>query len=147
MQLQRFDELTDILNTWRKRFVMIRVILCYFEIFISCQLSMWTVWKQESKCKTVSRKFRKTLQESRLPILKISQDDQENNFLNFLTSKNIFINLQYSKDVLGIFLKQIFLVYSGNITFWLLEFAKRSTFVVINSHTFNTKITFPLRTF
>ena len=41
----------------------------------------------------------------------------------------------------------MFLVYSGNITLLLLEFAKRSTFVIIKSYTFNTKKTFPMRTF
>ena len=62
-------------------------------------------------------KVQKNIAREQTANIKISLDDQENNFLNFLTSKNIFINLQYSKDVLGIFLKQIFLVYSGNFTF------------------------------
>ena len=106
--------------------------------------------KYYSKCKTVSIKFRKILHERRLPILKFSQDNPQNIFLNFLTSKNIFITLQYSGDILGIFLKQkfgMFLEYSGNITSWLLESAKRSTFVIIKSNSFNTKTTFPSRTF
>ena len=41
----------------------------------------------------------------------------------------------------------MFLEYSGNITSWLLEFVKRSTFVIIKSYNFNTKTTFPSRTF
>ena len=55
------------------------------------------------------------MQERRLPILNFSQDDPQNNFLNFLTSKNIFITLQYSGDTLGIFLKQTFMECSLNI--------------------------------
>ena len=110
---------------------------------VSCQGSMQTFSKHYSKCKTVSIKFRKTLQERRLPILKFSQDNPQNNFLNFLTSKNIFMPLQYSENILEIFLKQTFVVCSsnilGNITLWLMEFAKRSTFVIIKSYNFNTK--------
>ena len=41
----------------------------------------------------------------------------------------------------------MFLEYSGNTISWLLEFAKRSTFVIIKSCTFSTKTTFPSRTF
>ena len=95
--------------------------LCYFEIFTSCQGSMGTFSKHYSKCKTVSIKFRKTLQERRLPILKFSQNNPQNNFLNFLTSKNIFITLQYSGDILGIFLKQTFVECSSNILETLLR--------------------------
>ena len=142
----RCAELTDTLNTWRKRFIMIIIMLCSFEIFTSCQGSMRTFSKHYSKCKTVSIKFRKTLQERRLPILKFSQDNPQNNFLNFLTSKNIFITLQYSGDI-ETDNRGMFLEYSGNITKWLLEFAERSTFVIIKSYTFNTKATFPSRTF
>ena len=40
----------------------------------------------------------------------------------------------------------MFLEYSENITSSLLKFAKRSTFVIIKSYTFNTKTTFPSRT-
>ena len=111
----RCAELTDTLNTWQKKFIMIIIMLYYFEIFTSYQGLMWTFSKHYSKCKTVSLKFRKTLQERRLPILKFSQDNQQNNFLNFLTSKNILITLQYSGDVLGIFLKQTFLGCPSNI--------------------------------
>ena len=111
----RCAELTDTLNTWQKKFIMIIIMLYYFEIFTSYQRLMWTFSKHYSKCKTVSLKFRKTLQERRLPILKFSQDNQQNNFLNFLTSKNILITLQYSGDVLGIFLKQTFLGCPSNI--------------------------------
>ena len=117
--------------------------LCSFEIFTSCQGSMRTFSKHYSKCKTVSIKFRKTLQERRLPILNFSQDNPQINFLNSLTSKNIFITLKYSGDILGISLKQTFVEYSSNIV----EFAKRSTFFIIKSYTFNTKTTFLSRTF
>ena len=47
----------------------------------------------------------------------------------------------FETDVRGMFLE-----YSGHITSWLLEFAKRSTFVIIKSYTLNTKTTFPSRT-
>ena len=86
-----------------------------FEIFTSRQGSMRTFSKHYTKCKTVLIKFRKTLQDRRLPILKFSQDDPQINFLNFFTSKNIFITLQYSGDILRIFLKQTFVEYSSNI--------------------------------
>ena len=39
-------------------------------------------------------------------MLTFSQDNPQNNFLNFFTSKIIFITLQYSGDILGIFWKQ-----------------------------------------
>ena len=128
----RCAELTDTLNTWRKRFIMIIIMLCYFEIFTSCQGSMRTFSKHYSKCKTVSIKFRKTLQERRLPTLKFSQDNPQNNLFNFLTSKNIFITSQYSlefpweisnfpRDLLGIFLKQTFVECSSNILETLLR--------------------------
>ena len=55
------------------------------------------------------------LQERRLPILKFSQENSQKKFLNFLTSNNIFITLQYSGDILGIFLKQAFLECYSNI--------------------------------
>ena len=41
----------------------------------------------------------------------------------------------------------MFLEYSGNIISWLLEFAKRSTFVIIKSYTFNTKNNFSIKNF
>ena len=47
----------------------------------------------------------------------------------------------FETDIHGMSLK-----YSGNVTSLLLEFAKRSRFVIIISYTFNTKTTFPLRT-
>ena len=122
----RCAELTNTLNTWRKRFIMIIIMLWYFEIFTSCQGLMWTFSKHYSKCKTVSIKFRKTLQERRLPILKFSQDNPQNNFLNFLTSKNIsFIALIYHWNIFETDIPGMFLEYSENITLWLLEFAKR----------------------
>ena len=83
--------------------------------FAICQGSMRTFSKHYSKRKTVSRKFRKILQETRLPTLKFPQNNPQNNFLNFLTSKNIFITLQYSGYILGIFLKQTFEECSSNI--------------------------------
>ena len=130
---------------------MIVIMLCSFEIFTSCQGSMRTFSKHYSKCKTVSIKFRKTLQERRLPVLKFSQDNLQNNFWNFLTSENIFIIFQYSGDILGTCLKQTFVECFSNILETLLcdylEFAKRSTFVIIKSYNFNTKKTFSSRTF
>ena len=74
---------------------MIIIMLCYFEIFTSYQGSMRTFSKHYSKCKTDSIMFGKTLQERRPPIFKFSQDNPQNNYLNFLTHKNIFIILQY----------------------------------------------------
>ena len=63
---------------------------------------------------------RKTFQESRLPILKSSQDNPQNNFLKFLTSlKHFHKTLQYAggypwnifeTEICGIFLE-----YSRNI--------------------------------
>ena len=73
--------------------------LHYFEIFTSCQGPMRTFSKHYSKCKTVSVKFRKPLQEGRLSILKFSKDNQQNSVLN-LTFTNIFIT--YQGDILGI---------------------------------------------
>ena len=107
----RCAEFIDTLNTRGKRFIMIITMLCFFEIFASCQGSMRTFSKHYSKCKMVSIKFRKTF----------SQDKPPNNFLNFLTSKNIFITLQYSGDILGIFLKQTFVKCSSNILETLLR--------------------------
>ena len=101
----RCSELTDTLNTWWKRLIMIIIMLRYFEIFTSSQGSIRTFPKHYSKCKTVSIKFRKTLQEKRLPILNFSQDNPQNNFLKFVTSRNIFLTWQYSRDILGILLK------------------------------------------
>ena len=61
------------------------------------------------------------MQERKLPTLKFSQDNPQINLLNFLTSKNIFITLQYSGDILGILLKQVFVEYSANILETLLS--------------------------
>ena len=83
-KIYRCAKLTDILNTWQKRFIMIIIMLRSFEIFTSCQGLMQTFSKHYFKCKMVSIKFRKTLQESRLSILKFSR-------VTFLTSKNIFM--------------------------------------------------------
>ena len=121
--------------------IMIIIMLRYFEIFTICQGSMRTFSKHYSKCKTFSIKFRKTLQESRLPILKFSQDKLQNSFLNFLTSKNIFITLQYSVDILGIFLKQTFVECSSNILktllrdYWNLS---KDQHLLLSNHTFLT---------
>ena len=104
-------ELTDTLNTWWKRFTMIIIILCSFEIFTSCQGLIRTFSKHCSKCKTVQIKFRKTLQERRLIFAGLPAKE----FLNFLTSKYILIILQYSWDIFGIFLKQTFVECSSNI--------------------------------
>ena len=84
-------QLTDTLNAWGKRFMMIMIMLCYFEIFTSCQGSMLTFSKQ-SKCKAFSIKFRKTLQERILLILEFSQDNSKNNFWTFWLLK-IFYNI------------------------------------------------------
>ena len=108
-------EVTDTLNTRRKRFIMIIIMLCNFEIFTSCQGSMRTFSKHYPKRKRVSIKFRKTLQDRRLPTLKISQDNPQYSFLNFLTSENVFITLQYSGNILGIFLKHTLVKCSSNI--------------------------------
>ena len=120
-KIYRCAELTDTLNTWWKRFIMIIIMLCYFKIFTSCQGSVQTFSKHYSTCKTVSIKFRKTLQGRRLPILKFSQDNPQNNFLNLLTSKNILITWKYSGDILAIFLKYIFVECSSNILKTLLR--------------------------
>ena len=126
----RCTELTDTLNIWGKKFIMIIIntlstnftkwsetlkqfignlptnclsvfdyfvglalkgiiMFYYFEIFIICQESMRSFSKHYFKCKTVSIKIRKILQERRLAILKFSQDKPQNDFLNFLTSKKI----------------------------------------------------------
>ena len=114
-------KLTDTWNTWRKRLIMIKIMLRYFETSTSCQGSMWSFSKHYCKCKTVSMKFRKTLQERRLPISKFLQNNPQSKFLNFLTSKNIFIALQYSGDILGMFLKQTFVECPSNILETLLR--------------------------
>ena len=113
-----------------------------FEIFTSCQGSMRIFSKHYTKYKTVLIKFRKTLQERRLPILKLSYDNPQINFLNFLTSKNIFIILHYSEDILGIFLKQTFVEYSSNILeillrdYWNLP---KDQLLLLSNHTLLTQ--------
>ena len=115
------------------------------------QVSMQTFSKHYFKCKTVSIMFRKTLLDRILQILKFSQYNAQNNILDFLTSKNFFVTLKYSEDILGIFLKQTLVEcsqeHSGNITSWLVDLVKKSTFITTNSYTFNTKTTFPSKTF
>ena len=113
-----------------------------FEIFTSCQGSMRIFSKHYTKYKTVLIKFRKTLQERRLPILKLSYDNPQINFLNFLTAKNIFIILHYSEDILGIFLKQTFVEYSSNILeillrdYWNLP---KDQLLLLSNHTLLTQ--------
>ena len=115
------------------------------------QGSMQTFSKHYFKYKTVSIMFRKTLQERILPILKFSQYNGKNNVFHFLTSKSFFVTLKYSGDSLGIFLKQTLVEcseeHSKNITSWLLDFVKKSTFISINLCTFNTKTTFHRKPF
>ena len=113
--------------------------LCYFEIFTSPQGSMRTISKHYSECKMVWIKFRKALQERRLPILKFSQDNPQKYFQNFTVFRGYSWNF-FETDIRGMLLE-----YSGNITLRLLEFAKRSTFVIIKSYLFNTKATFSSR--
>ena len=104
-----------------------------------------------SKRYSFRKKFRKTLQGRRMLILKFSQDIPQNNFLNFLASKNIFITSiifrGYSWNIFETDIRGKFIEYSGNIISWLLEFVERSIFAIIKSYTFNTKLAFPLRTF
>ena len=91
----------------------------------------------------------------RLPILKISQNNTQKHFWNFLTLWKHFHNLiifrGYPCNIFHTEIREMFLEYSGNITLWLLEFSKRLTsyiiYVIIKSYTFNTKATFPLRIF
>ena len=125
--------------------------LCSFEIFTSCQGLMRTFLKHYSKCKMVSIKFRKTLQERRLPILKFSQDNTQNKFLNFLASKNIFTTLQYFGDILGIFSKQTFVEHSSNILETLLcdywNFPKDHNFLLSNHTLLTQKNNFSIENF
>ena len=81
-----------------------------------------------------------------LPILKILQGNQKNHFFHFLTSWKHFYNLTifqgYPWNIFETEIRGMFFVYSGNIALWLLEFAKRSSFVIVKSYTFNTKTNF-----
>ena len=61
-----------------------------------------------------SIKFRKTLEQRRLAILRFSQDNPQNNLSNFLTFKHFFITFQYFGDILGIFFKRTFVECSSN---------------------------------
>ena len=95
-----------------------------------------------SRFQTISIKFRKILQERRQPISKFLQENPQNNFLNFLTSKNVIKTLQYSRDILGIFLKQIFVEYSSNILeallrdYWILP---KDQHLLLSNHTLLTQ--------
>ena len=95
-----------------------------------------------SRFQTISIKFRKILQERRQPISKFLQENPQNNFLNFLTSKNVIKTLQYSGDILGIFLKQIFVEYSSNILeallrdYWILP---KDQHLLLSNHTLLTQ--------
>ena len=110
----RCAELTDTLNTWRNRFIiMIIIMLYYFEIFISCK----------DRCKSfqnITLNVKRFQRDETLNI-KFSQDNPQNIFLNFLTSKKIFIILQYSRDIFGICLKQTFVNCPLNILGTLLR--------------------------
>ena len=99
---------------------------------------MGTFSKHDSKFKTVSINFRKTLQERRLQISTFWQDNPQNHVLNFLTSKNIFITLQCSRDMLGIFLKQTFVECSTNILETLLR-DLRDQHLLLPNHTLLTR--------
>ena len=99
---------------------------------------MGTFSKHYSKFKTVSINFRKTLQERRLQISTFWQDNPQNHVLNFLTSKNIFITLQCSRDMLGIFLKQTFVECSTNILETLLR-DLRDQHLLLQNHTLLTR--------
>ena len=81
------------------------IMLFYSGIFTGCSGSMRTFSKHYSKCKTVSEKFIKE------EIADISQDNPQKNFWNILTSKNIFITLPYSGDILGVFLKHFWIFW------------------------------------
>ena len=82
-------------------------------------------------------------------MLCINKDDRRNNFLHFLTSWKHFYDLTifrgYPWNIFETEICGMFFEYSGNIALWLLELAKRSTFVFAKSYIFNTKITFPSR--
>ena len=103
---------------------------------------MQTFWKHWSNCITVSIKFRKTLQERRLLTLTFSQDNPQTFFLNFLTSENIYITLQYSRDILGKFLKQTFVECFLNILETLLSYCwnlPKDQHLLLPNHTFLTQ--------
>ena len=98
--------------------------------------------KHYSKCKAVSIKVRKLLQERRLPIVKFWQHNPQNNFLNFLTPKNIFITLQYTRDIFGIFLKHTFVECSSNILETLLRNfrnLRKDQHLLLSNHTLLTE--------
>ena len=89
--------------------------LHYFEVFTSCQGSMRTFSKHYSKCKTASIKSEKHCQRGDCQYEHFHRITHKTIFLNFLTSKNFFITLQYYGDVLEIFLKQTFVECFSNI--------------------------------
>ena len=69
----------------------------------------------------VSIKFRKTFMRGDcLPILKMPQDNPQNNFLNFLTSQKHFQNLIIFRgcpwNIFETEIRGMLLEYSGNIT-------------------------------
>ena len=65
-------------------------------------------------------KVQKNIQKMRLPILKISQDNSQNTFLDFLPSQKHFYNLkifrEYPWNDFETDICRMFLEYSGNIT-------------------------------
>ena len=76
----------------------------------------------------------------RLSILEFSQDNPQ----NFLTSKNIFVTLQYSRDILGKFLKQTLVKCSPNVLeillrdYWNLP-KKNQHLLLLSNHTLLTQ--------
>ena len=94
-------------------------------------------------------KVQKNIQEMRLP--KFHRITHKTMFWTFWLHKKYIHNLKifqeypwndFETDIRGMFFE-----YSGNITLRLLEFAKRSIFVIIKSCTFHTKTTFSSKTF
>ena len=110
---------TDILIIWQKRFIIIKIMLCIDNnvlilIFLaSCKTSIRSFSKHYSKWKMVSIKFRKTLKRWDCQKKIISQDNSQNNFLNFLTSEKHFHNLVISCNIPGISLE-----YFRNRNLW-----------------------------
>ena len=90
--------------------------------------------------KTGFNEVQRNIQETRLPILKTSQDHPQKNFFNFLTSQKYFHNLI-------IFWGKTGNIFETEIGVIVLKICQRSIFVIIKSYTFNAKLTFPLKTF
>ena len=86
------------------------------------------------------------MQERRLPILQFHRITDKTIFLTFWLH-NFTIFRRCLGNIFETNICHIFLEYSGNIASWLLKFAKKPTFVITKPYTFNTKTTFPSRTF